>query len=92
MSDNNFNSAHLMLAFLGGAATGAAVAYLTAPKSGADTRQWISDSLATQRDEIAKYPPRVRAAYTAAAEAAKAAYKESLATSGAAESALAEEE
>lgn len=87
MSDNNFNSAHLMLAFLGGAATGAAVAYLTAPKSGADTRQWLSDSLAVQRDEIAKMPPRFRAAYKAALDAAKAEYnKEAL------EAAVGEEE
>jgi gas vesicle protein len=81
MSDNNFNSAHLMLAFLGGAVTGAAVAYLTAPRSGRETRQWISDSLANQRDEIAMLPPALRAAYEAATEAAKGAYRESLAAS-----------
>jgi gas vesicle protein len=84
MSDNNFNSAHLLLAFLGGAVTGAAVAYLTTPKSGAETRQWISESLASRRDEIARLPPALRAAYDAATDAAKGAYRESLLASHAA--------
>jgi gas vesicle protein len=87
MSNNDYNSAHLLLAFLSGAAAGAGVAYLTAPRSGADTRQWISENLATRRDEITKLPPALRAAYDAATEAAKGAYKESLVASKAAEAA-----
>jgi len=91
MSNSDFTSAHVMLAFLTGAAAGAAAAFLTAPRSGADTRQWISESMATRRDEIGKLPPALRAAYDAAAEAAKGAYKDAL-IAKAAEAAIAEEE
>jgi len=92
MSNNDLNSAHLLLAFLGGAAIGAGFAYLTAPRTGADTRQWITDNLATRRDEISKLPPALRAAYDAATEAAKTAYKESLAANQAAVAAVTEKE
>ncbi len=90
MSDSNFNSAHMMLAFLGGAVTGAAVAYLTAPRSGAEARQWLTDSLALRKEEIAKLPPRLRAAYNAAADAARTAYGRSLLASQAADDGVAE--
>lgn len=92
MSNNDLNSAHLMLAFLGGAAIGAGFAYLTAPRSGAETRQWITDNVATRREEIAKLPPALRAAYDASVEAAKAAYKDKLAAVAAAEAASSVEE
>ncbi len=92
MSNNDFTSAHVMLAFLTGAAAGAAVAYLTAPRSGADTRAWITDSMASRREEISKLPPAARAAFYAATEAAKGAYKESLVATQAAEAAAAEDE
>lgn len=91
MSNSDFNSAHVLLAFLGGAAVGAGVAFLTAPRSGTDTRQWISENLATSRDDISRLPPALRAAYDAALEAAKTAYKESLAANQAAVAAIAEE-
>jgi gas vesicle protein len=69
----------MLLAFLGGAAAGAAIGYLTAPRSGAETRQWMRDSIAAKREEIASLPPAMRAAYDAATSAAKEAYKESMA-------------
>jgi gas vesicle protein len=92
MASNDFTSAHVLLAFLSGAAVGAGVAFLTAPHSGADTRQWITDSMANKRDEISKLPPALRAAYDAATEAAKGAYKENLAANLAAVAAVAAEE
>ena len=79
MSNNDgFSSGHLLLAFLGGAAAGATIAYLTAPRSGAETRQKIAESLAAKREEIARLPPALRAAYDAATAAAREAYAESL--------------
>lgn len=92
MSNNDFTSAHVLLAFLSGAAVGAGVAFLTTPHSGAETRQWISESMATRRDEIAKLPPALRAAYDAATDAAKGAYKETLAANQAAAAAATEKE
>ncbi len=92
MSNNDLNSAHLLLAFLGGAAIGAGFAFLTAPRSGTETRQWITDNLATRREEIAKLPPALRAAYDASVDAAKAAYKEKLAAAAAEAVVAAEEE
>lgn len=82
MSNNDgFTSGQMLLAFLGGAAVGAAVGYLTAPRPGTETRQLISDAISTKRQEIASLPPAVRAAYEAASSAAKDAYKESIASS-----------
>lgn len=92
MSNNDSGAAQVLLAFLTGAAVGAGVALLTAPRSGADTRQWITDSMATRRDEISRLPPALRAAYDAATEAAKAAYKENLAAALAAAGASAGDE
>lgn len=79
MSNNDSGAASVLLAFLTGAAVGAGVALLTAPRSGADTRKWINDSMASRRDEIGRLPPALHAAYDAATEAAKAAYKKNLA-------------
>ncbi|MFH2008217.1 MAG: YtxH domain-containing protein [bacterium] len=75
---DGYSGGHLLLAFLGGAAAGAAIALLTAPRSGAETRQMIAGSIAAKRDEIARLPPALRAAYEAATAAARDAYKQSL--------------
>ena len=47
-----FSGGQLFLAMLGGAAAGAAIAYLTAPQAGAKTRAQISDALRDGRDSI----------------------------------------
>lgn len=75
---NRLVSGHLLLAFLGGAAAGATVAYLTAPRSGAEVRQGIADSVSKRHHEIARLPPALQAAYTAALAAAREAYAESM--------------
>ena len=77
--NDGFSSGQMLLAFIGGAAVGATVGYLTAPRSGAETRQLISDGIAAKRQEIASLPPAMRAAYDAATTAAKQAYKDTLA-------------
>ena len=41
--DRNVSTATLVLAFLAGAAAGAVVALLTAPKSGKETRESVAD-------------------------------------------------
>lgn len=47
-----FSGTQLMLAVLGGAAAGAAVALLTAPKSGRETRVQIREALRETRDTL----------------------------------------
>lgn len=44
--------ASCLLAFIGGAIAGAAVALLTAPKSGAETREMIREYVDDLKDEI----------------------------------------
>lgn len=59
----------LIIAFLGGAATGAVIAILTAPRSGAETRKRIRDLLYHSADEASRLPHALREATTAAAHA-----------------------
>jgi gas vesicle protein len=56
MSEQNgtvgFSGTQMMLAVLGGAVAGAAVAYLTAPKSGRETRAQLKGMAIEARDQI----------------------------------------
>jgi gas vesicle protein len=76
--DNRYNGAQLILAFLGGAAVGAAAALLAAPHTGAETRdqlkQWGKDA----QGVAGKVPNALRDAATRAAEAAKEAFHDAL--------------
>ena len=47
-----FSGSQMMLAVLGGAVAGAAVAYLTAPKSGRETRAELKGIARDARDQI----------------------------------------
>jgi gas vesicle protein len=77
MSEHTMNyGGGLLLAFLGGAAIGAGVALLTAPKSGRETRQIVRESMTRNKEHMAALPPAVHTAYTAAAEAGKKAFDE----------------
>jgi gas vesicle protein len=70
MSDRReYGSSHILLAFLGGAAAGAAVALLTAPRSGRETREQISDYLEAGKEKTRQLPGAVKAAGGAAREA-----------------------
>lgn len=64
-----YNGSHLLVAFIGGAAAGAAVAYLTAPKSGREVRAQIGDYAKVGADKSKALPGAVKAAGSAAREA-----------------------
>jgi gas vesicle protein len=61
-----FSGAQMLLAVLGGAAAGAAVALLTAPRSGRETRARINDFANSGREKAKQFPDAVKAAGTAA--------------------------
>jgi gas vesicle protein len=67
---------HLFLALLGGAAAGAAVVYLTAPRSGVETRRRIQAAAEETRDTVGRVPDALRKATLAAREAFNEALKE----------------
>jgi gas vesicle protein len=61
-----FSGMQLLLAVLGGAAAGAAVALMTAPRSGRETRARINDFANSGREKAKQFPDAVKAAGTAA--------------------------
>ena len=65
---------HFMLALLGGAAAGAAIAYFTAPRSGVESRRRIQARVDGVRDTADRLPLALRKA----TEAARDAFEESL--------------
>lgn len=78
---------NMFLAFVSGAAAGAALAFFTAPRSGAESRRLVGEGFrdrstrlaAAARDRtasISRLPPAVRQAYNAGAIAAKEAFAE----------------
>ncbi|MBT9558405.1 MAG: YtxH domain-containing protein [Myxococcales bacterium] len=76
MSDGGFSGSQLALAFLAGAAAGAAVALLTAPRSGAETRAQIRDFTARSRDRATSMPKALKGAALAARDAFNVALEE----------------
>jgi gas vesicle protein len=60
---------HVLLALLGGAAAGAAVAFLTAPRSGVESRQRLRGLAEEARDTVGRVPVAVKKATEAAREA-----------------------
>jgi gas vesicle protein len=75
---NRYNGAQLILAFLGGAAVGAAAALLAAPGSGAETRDHLKRWGKDAQDVAGRVPNALRDAATRAAEAAKEAFHDAL--------------
>lgn len=65
---------HFLMALLGGAAAGATVVYLTAPRSGVDSRQKLLDVADIARDTATRFPVALRRA----TEAARDAFNETL--------------
>lgn len=59
-------ASHLMLAFLSGAAAGAGVALLTAPRSGRETREALRSSYEGSRRRVERLPVALRSARDAA--------------------------
>ncbi|PYT12209.1 MAG: hypothetical protein DMF51_13785 [Acidobacteria bacterium] len=68
----------IVLSFLAGAATGAAVAFLTAPQSGGDTRRKLKHLTGDLAEKAARVPPALQAAYHRATEAGKEAFVHTL--------------
>jgi gas vesicle protein len=68
----------IVLSFLAGAATGAAVALLTAPQSGRDTRRKLKHLTEDLAEKAVRVPPAVQAAYRRATEAGKEAFVHTL--------------
>ena len=67
----------LFFAFLGGAAAGAVTAYLTAPRSGAESRRRLQAMADDTRDTANRVPLALRKATEAAVGAFNAALEES---------------
>jgi gas vesicle protein len=65
---------HLLLALLGGAAAGAAAAYLTAPRPGAESRRRLQAAADDARVTVSRVPAALRKA----TEAARDAFDEAL--------------
>jgi len=78
MNNSGYGGAHLMLAFIAGAVTGACAAILTTPQTGTEARHslrgWAHDAQGT----ATRVPEAVRAAYGRASTAAKQAFTEAL--------------
>jgi gas vesicle protein len=72
---SGFGFGHLLLAMVGGAAGGAAAVYLTAPRSGDETRQRLRHAADDTRDTVNRVPLALRKA----TEAAREAFNEALA-------------
>jgi len=79
MSENDrYGGAHLLIAFLAGAAAGAAVALLTAPQSGRETRAKVRSWTQDLGSKAQKVPGAVHEAYDRAAEAARRAFTDAM--------------
>lgn len=76
MANEGSTGSTILLAFLGGAAVGAAVALLTAPHSGAETRGIIKSAARKRQQQLKSLPPAVKDAYIAASTAAREAFEE----------------
>jgi len=66
----------LLLAFVGGALVGGAIAVLLAPRSGAETRRSLAGAAGGTRDLAARLPKALRDASRAAQAAYTAALKD----------------
>ena len=64
-----FSGGQLVLALLGGAVVGAAVALLTTPKTGAQMRAQIGSTVQSGRDRVRQLPDAVKGAGVAARDA-----------------------
>lgn len=72
MSENGrYSGAHLLVAFVAGAAAGAAVALLTAPQSGRESREQVRAWTSDLGEKASRATGAVQNAYGRATEAAK---------------------
>ena len=79
MSDSNqYSGAHLLLAFLAGAAGGAVAAALTSPASGREAREKMREWPKDLPEKAGVFTRAARAAYDRAADAAKEANSDTM--------------
>jgi len=76
--DNGATGAQLMLAFLAGAVTGAAVAFLATPQTGAQTRESLRGWAHDAQDKAGRVPNAMRHAFSRASAAAREAFTDAL--------------
>ncbi len=76
--DNAYSSAHLLISFFAGAATGAAVALLMAPQSGQESRNRIRGWARDAQGRAGRVPGALRLAFERAAHSAREAFNEAL--------------
>lgn len=77
MNENQgFSSTQMVIAVLGGAAVGAAVAMLTTPRSGSETRAIIGGAVVNGRQKARSLPGAVKVASVAARDAFTSAMDE----------------
>ncbi len=75
MYDDDAKGTSLLLAFLAGAVAGAAIAVLTSPQSGPETRNQLRGWASDAGEQI---PRRMRGAYARASDAARQAFNDAL--------------
>jgi gas vesicle protein len=75
-----FSGFGVFLAFLGGAAAGAAVALLMAPTSGEETRDKLLGYANEGKDKVTRVPQALKSAYAQATEVARDAFSEAYKT------------
>lgn len=76
--DNGINGTHVLLAFLAGTMAGAAIALLSAPQSGSETRETLRGYASGAGDRAGRVPDTLRGAYGKAASAARDAFSHAL--------------
>jgi gas vesicle protein len=76
-----FSGTQLLMAFMAGAATGAAVAFMTAPRTGKETREALTTWAMDAREKAARIPQAMRDAVDQGTRAGKEAFAESYRTS-----------
>ena len=72
-----FGGSHLLIAFVTGAAAGAVMAYLTAPRSGKETREALQSWAQEARNKAGRLPHAMGQAVERATNAGKDAFAES---------------
>jgi gas vesicle protein len=72
-----FSGLQLLMAFATGAAAGAAVAYLTAPRTGRETRETLQAWARDARSRASRIPQAVREAVDRGTQAGKEAFADS---------------
>ena len=80
--DDSINGTHVLLAFLAGTVAGAAIALLSAPQTGSETRQSLRGLASGAGDRASTVPDTLRGAYGKAASAARDAFSRALSRHG----------